>query len=88
MPAWLTSKALEVTARRFPGGWDWQLRAYREVPWDSEVIQCTIHGDIAGLQRLFASGQATPFDQLEGLPTRGLLGVSPTFYHATYPRAN
>ncbi|PKY03247.1 hypothetical protein P168DRAFT_305556 [Aspergillus campestris IBT 28561] len=76
MPTWVTSKALEITARRFPGGWDWQLRAYRAVPWESEVIQSTAHGDIANLQRLFASGQATPFDQLEGPCTRGLLGYT------------
>ncbi|PLB41296.1 uncharacterized protein BDW47DRAFT_133687 [Aspergillus candidus] len=76
MPVWMTSKALEITARRFPGGWNWQLRAYRTISHDSEVVDCITDGDIAGLQRLFASGQATPFDQIDGPMNRGLLGFA------------
>lgn len=88
MPVWVTSKALEITARRFPGGWDWQLRTYRIVSRDSDVVRYTESGNIAGLQRLFASGQATPFDQVGSIRPRGLLQVSSTLYHTTYLKAN
>lgn len=74
----MTCKALEISARRFPGGWDWKLRAYSVVSLDAKVVRFTIEGNIPGLEDLFASGQATPFDQVN-TAAGGLLGVSMAF---------
>lgn len=45
-----------------PGGWNWMLRMYNLVPSSSKVVQLVRKGDVKGVQDLFTSGQASPFD--------------------------
>lgn len=66
LPPWVTTKALEISGLKFPDGWQWIFRTYNTIPLDSEVVNLTMHGDIQGLRRLFASKQASPFDRIEG----------------------
>jgi hypothetical protein len=66
VPFWVTTKALEFAALRAPHGWTFTLRAYGIVSVDSQVISYTMQGNIQGLQDLFASNQASPFDRVDG----------------------
>lgn len=66
LPPWVTTKALEISGLKFPDGWQWIFRTYNSVPLGSEVVALAGFGDIQGLQRLFASKQASPFDRIEG----------------------
>ncbi|KAK6410435.1 hypothetical protein LTR81_015330 [Elasticomyces elasticus] len=51
-----------VTCFRFVSGCvDGSLRVYRIVPDDEEIMYLAQIGDIAGVQRLFACGHASPF---------------------------
>lgn len=76
LPRWITSEALEVAAMKAPGGWNWYLRAYGVIPDIAEAVSLVSDGDIKGLQDLFASGQASPFDRIETLNGESLLHVS------------
>lgn len=66
VPFWVTTKALEFAALRSPDGWMFTLRPYSIVSLDSQVINYTTCGNIQGLQDLFASNQASPFDRVDG----------------------
>lgn len=63
LPRWVTSQVLEVAGVKAPGGWNWYLRPYSVVSCYSETISFVRDGNVQGLQRLFASGQASPFDR-------------------------
>jgi hypothetical protein len=80
LPSWITSKVLELGGMRAPSGWNWMLRTYNVVPIDSKVYSFVRDGDIKSLQDLFASGEASPFDQFispyDPLLTYELLQVS------------
>jgi hypothetical protein len=76
LPYWMTSKVIEVAGMKAPSGWNWTLRAYSVIPFRSRAVGCAITGSLKGLQHLFASGQASPFDQIEDTG-RTLLNVSP-----------
>lgn len=77
LPHWVTSKVIEVAGMRAPSGWNWMLRAYSVIPFRSRAVGCVMSGSLKGLQNLFASGQASPFDQIEDTG-RTLLHVSIT----------
>lgn len=62
LPSWMTSKLLEISGMKAPGGWNWMLRTYNLVPSSSKVVQLVEEGDVKGVQDLFTSGQASPFD--------------------------
>ncbi|OQD98846.1 hypothetical protein PENSOL_c008G11130 [Penicillium solitum] len=62
LPSWMTSKILEIYGMKAPGGWNWMLRMYNLVPSSSKVVQLVRKGDVKGVQDLFTSGQASPFD--------------------------
>lgn len=61
----MTSKVIEVAGMKAPSGWNWTLRAYSVIPFKSRAVGCVMSGYLQGLQHLFASGQASPFDQIE-----------------------
>ena len=65
VPFWITTKALEFAALRAPDGWTFTLRPYKIVSVHSQVIEYTLEGNIQGLQDLFASKQASPFDRVD-----------------------
>lgn len=62
LPSWMTSKILEISGIKAPCGWNWMLRTYNLVPSSSKVVQLVQKGDVKGVQDLFTSGQASPFD--------------------------
>ncbi|KAJ5670459.1 uncharacterized protein N7477_005822 [Penicillium maclennaniae] len=66
LPPWVTTKALEISGLKFPDGWQWIFRTYNSIPLGSEAVFLAGSGDIQGLQRLFASKQASPFDRIDG----------------------
>jgi hypothetical protein len=76
LPHWITSEILEVAAMKAPGGWNCYLRAYGVIPRDAKATLHVMIGDIQGLQDLFASGQASPFDRIESSHGESLLHVS------------
>lgn len=58
----MTSRILEISGMKAPAGWNWMLRVYNLVPSSSKVVQLVRNGDVKGVQDLFTSGQASPFD--------------------------
>lgn len=76
LPRWITSEVLEVAAMKAPGGWNWYLRAYGVIPYSAKAVSLVSDGDIKGLQDLFASGQASPFDRINSSNGSSLLHVS------------
>ncbi|KAJ5862540.1 hypothetical protein N7455_006608 [Penicillium solitum] len=73
LPRWITSEVLEVAAMKAPGGWNWYLRAYGVIPYSAKAVSLVSDGDIKGLQDLFASGQASPFDRINSSNGSSLL---------------
>ncbi|KAK8093435.1 hypothetical protein PG997_000120 [Apiospora hydei] len=67
-PAWLLGvrKTWELCAQRSYGGWKINLRVYTVRPFLSPVFNAARVGDIGTLQRLFGTGEASPFDRDEG----------------------
>ncbi|KAH8597774.1 hypothetical protein B0O99DRAFT_702385 [Bisporella sp. PMI_857] len=65
-PSWITTKALEIAGLRAPDGWKLALHVYNTVSLWSKVVDFAGIGDIEGLQKLFSSGEASPFDRIEG----------------------
>jgi hypothetical protein len=63
--SWITSQILEVAGVRAPDGWKWQFRSYNEISEDSKAVHYAETGDLKGLQELFASKQASPFDRVD-----------------------
>lgn len=76
LPRWITSEVLEVGGMKAPGGWNWYLRAYGVIPFNAKAAGLAGTGDIKGLQDLFASGQASPFDRIDSSNGISLLHVS------------
>ncbi|KAJ5525723.1 hypothetical protein N7494_012373 [Penicillium frequentans] len=66
LPTWLCTKALEVYGERLCYGWQWVFRTHNTIPSTSKVFKLAIAGDVEGLQKLFAMGQASPFDRADG----------------------
>ncbi|CAI7632127.1 unnamed protein product [Penicillium discolor] len=64
LPSWMTSKILEISGMKVPCGWNWMLRTYNLVPSSSKVVQLVKKCDVKGVQDLFTSGQASPFDRV------------------------
>jgi hypothetical protein len=65
LPPWVTTKALEISGLKFPDGWQWIFRTYSSISLRSKAVDLAGSGDIQGLQRLFASKQASPFDRID-----------------------
>ena len=66
-PRWLffTGRALEVCGLKSPSGWNFSIQLYNIVPSGSKVFERAAFGDVAGLQDLFDSKEASPFDRDE-----------------------
>jgi hypothetical protein len=74
-PAWMTTKALELTGQRAPGGWKFAFRTFNTISRDSKAVRFAVTGNIQGLQDLFALREASPLDRV-GHNGRTLLHVS------------
>ncbi|CZT03026.1 uncharacterized protein RAG0_09920 [Rhynchosporium agropyri] len=77
LPRWIFARRLEVRMMKSQQGWDQSFRSCRMISYESEVFNCCMEGDVAGLQRLFSDGQATPFELDPG-------GRTPLHYAALY----
>ncbi|KAJ6022447.1 hypothetical protein N7460_012842 [Penicillium canescens] len=64
LPSWITAQTFELAGTQARDGWKWDFRSYNEIREDSKTVQCVETGDLKGLQELFASRQASPFDRV------------------------
>jgi hypothetical protein len=62
-PEWLSSTICQLEVTRSIVGLNCLVRTYGIVPYDAPVFKACRNGDIVGMQRLFDSGLASPFDQ-------------------------
>ena len=62
LPNWICARRFELRLMKSQQGWDQSFRSYRMVSYDAKVFDYCMDGDVAGLQKLFASGQASPFE--------------------------
>ena len=64
IPFFLSNKILEFNYYRSISEWHLNLgfTAYRIVPYDSPIFKLSRRADIAGVRRLFETGQALPYD--------------------------
>jgi hypothetical protein len=65
VPVMLVNKVWEFQAMRARQGWDINISTYNIVPDNSLVFLFARSGNIRGLQELFRSGLASPFDRNE-----------------------
>ncbi|KAI1180972.1 hypothetical protein F4777DRAFT_181053 [Nemania sp. FL0916] len=65
LPTWLYRTTWELQSCRSLGNWKLNLRCYRIVSLNSEVMILTRRGKMRELQALFESGLASPWDRCE-----------------------
>ena len=64
-PKWLfgVSRAIEIYECRLHAGWNFNIRVYNVVPEYSPIFGIARSGDVIGIQELFRTGKASPFDR-------------------------
>jgi hypothetical protein len=64
-PKWLfgVTRAIELYENRANAGWNFNIQMYNVVPNDSPILTMAEEGDIQGMQHLFSTRQASPFDR-------------------------
>lgn len=64
-PKWLFgfSRAIEIYECRAHAGWNFNIQVYNVVPYNSPIFGMVRSGDVIGIQDLFRTGQASPFDR-------------------------
>jgi hypothetical protein len=64
-PKWLfgASRAIEIYESRATAGWNVNIQVYNVVSPQSPIFGLIGKGCIAGIQQLFSTGQASPFDR-------------------------
>lgn len=62
LPRWIYARRFELRMMKSRQGWDQSFRSYSTVSHDAKVFDYCMHGNVAALQQLFASGQASPFE--------------------------
>jgi hypothetical protein len=62
LPHWIYGRRFELHLMKSCQGWDQRLRTYRTVPYDATVFAYCMDGNVNGLQHLFGTGQASPFE--------------------------
>jgi hypothetical protein len=67
-PKWLfgVTRAIELYECRANAGWNFNIQVYNVVPGDSPVFTMVEVGDIHGIEHLFSTRQASPFDRTQG----------------------
>ena len=61
LPRWLANQAWDFCAKKAYNGWDFQLRQYVIIPYDSLVFEYIRSGNVRGLQELFSKREASPW---------------------------
>jgi hypothetical protein len=64
-PAWLSNNIWQIALNRSISGWEFTMRTYGVVAADAPIIKACEVGDSLEMQRLFDTGEASPFDQTE-----------------------
>jgi len=66
-PKWLfgISRAIKIYESRANTGWNFNIQVFNVVPRNSPIFRMVENGDVIGIQELFRTGQASPFDQVE-----------------------
>ena len=66
-PKWLfgVSRAIEIYDSQANSGWNFNIQIYNVVPAESPIFEMVRDGDIVGIQHLFSTRQASPFDREE-----------------------
>jgi hypothetical protein len=64
-PKWLfgVSRAIDVYETRAIMGWNYNIQFYNVLPPSAPIFKMVRNGKIEGVQRLFSTGQASPFDR-------------------------
>ena len=64
-PKWLfgVSRAIEIYESGATMGWTFNIQVYNVVPHGSPQFEIARYGDLVGIQHLFSTGQASPFDR-------------------------
>jgi len=64
-PKWLfgVSRTIEIYESGATAGWTFNIQVYNVVPNTSPQIGMAASGDVVGIQHLFSTGQASPFDR-------------------------
>ena len=82
-PSWLTNRTWRIRVAKNSFDWSFSPRTYNIIPKNSAVFQYTRNNDVKGLQSLFQSKEASPFDCDENDHTP--LSVSFTVHPKNYP---
>jgi hypothetical protein len=68
-PKWLfgLSHGVGIYESRASAGWNFSIRVYKIVilPFESPILERAENGDVVGIQQLFSTRQASPFDRSE-----------------------
>jgi len=66
-PKWLFGlfRGVEIYESRACAGWNFSIRIYNVVSFKSPILEIAENGDVVGLQQLFSTRQASPFDRSE-----------------------
>jgi hypothetical protein len=62
LPRWIYARNFQIHLTKSYQGWDQSFRTYRTILYDAQVFRYCMADDVRGLQRLFMSGQASPFE--------------------------
>lgn len=63
LPSWISTSVYEFISAPAIAGWTYSYRVYSIIPDDSEVIRKIKCGDLVGIQQMFSSRDASPFDR-------------------------
>ena len=61
LPRWLANQAWDFCARKACNGWDFHLRQYVIIPYDSLPFDYIAQRNVRGLQELFSKREASPW---------------------------
>jgi len=62
LPTWLSTRIWDLAATQIGRTRSWNLQTYNVVPMSAEIISRCEVGDVRGVQKLIANGQASPLD--------------------------
>ena len=62
LPAWIRARRYQFCVEKTVQGWQQVFHSYTIVPFDAPVFKYSMAGDVTGLQHLFDTGQASPFE--------------------------